>query len=345
MRSFRFAIAALVLLAAACGGARPRDAAGDRPGFGRASRDGGEAPAKTVPEPPRVAASPTANGTRARVFVKAAARALATDASRLYYGDTVDDGLFAIAKAGGEPTRLARRAPVSPTLALDGDAIVWVASPGDAVLRAPLAGGATPTVLRERGIFQDVAAHGSDVFITEALGAGGALLRVTGPTASRIATFDGAPRGVVADGSHAYVVTPTKLLRAPYAKGEVETLASGSGFDAPVLAGDAIYVLAEDRENHTNRPRVVAVAKSGGAPRTVARDVRDAPFAVAGGEILYFDAARPRLLAAPVTGGAPRVLAEDDAFQAPTAVVSDDTTVFVATGARESGAIFTIPRR
>jgi len=45
------------------------------------------------------------------------------------------------------------------------------------------------------------------------VGAGGALWRVSGTTPSRVAAFDGAPRAVMVDATHAYIITPTKILR------------------------------------------------------------------------------------------------------------------------------------
>lgn len=325
-----------------CSGARPRDLAGAR----RSRHDAAGEPAKgsmaasVPPDAPRrdvAMASPVAAGTRPKVIVRASARSLALDAKRLYFGDVIEDGVFMVPRIGGEPTRIARRAPTSAGLALDGENIAWVASPGDAVLRARIGGG-SPTVLRDRGSFSSVATDDGEVFITEVIGPGGALLRVTGATASRIATFDGPPRGLVVDGSYAYVVTPTKIFRAPHAKGEVEAIASATGLDAPVLQGEHIYVIADGGGARS----VARVAKAGGPLTTLATDVRDAPIAVFGGEVFYFDGARPQLRGVPVGGGKPRVLAEDEALASPSAVVADAEGVYVASGGRESAVVVQI---
>lgn len=329
-----------VALASGCGGpARGRDVAGDRRArtADTASTTGAYA---VVPEPPRVPDRASAKGERPRVIAKASARALAVDADRIYYGDSEDDGVYSIAKAGGEPLRIARHAPVSGALALEGGFITWIASPGDAVLRAPIAGGVQPTTLRDRGIFSDVAAVGEEVFIAEAIAAGGAILRVTGATASRLAAFDGAPRAVMADKTHAFVVTSTKIVRTPHHRGEVETIASGTRFSHAEIDEAYVYVVAEVEKGRA----VVRVPKAGGAVAIIVRDVRDAPIEVEGGEVFFFDAVRPQLRSVPVRGGDSRVVAEDEGFLTVSALEADASNVYVAQGVHETGLIVAVAR-
>lgn len=341
------ALAALVLvplLASACssGAARPRDIAGDR----RPRHDGVDGSidggaSGTVPEPPPVAVQPTVNANKPRLVARASTRALAVDATNLYYGDSEDDGIYAIPKAGGEPVRLARHAPVAGAMALDADSITWIGSPGDAVLRVPLRGGAQPTTLRDRGIFSDVATTKGDVFIVEALGAGGALLRVSGGSTTRVAAFDGPPRTVMTDATHAYVITPTKILRAPYPKGELETIATGTAFGSAEMDDTYIYLIAM-----VDRSRVVArIAKTGGPITTLATGVRDGPLEVAGDEVLFFDAMRPQLRAVPKNGGAAKVVVEDESLSGATALEADGRVVYIATGSREAGGIVAVERK
>jgi len=333
---------AVVPIGSACsGGPRARDVAGDRrPRRGQdASADA--TAADNVPEPPPVLVQPDASGKKPRVLARATSRALAIDATSIYFGNSDDDGIYAVAKEGGDATRLARRAPVAGAIAVDGDSVSWIASPGDAVLKVSLREGGQPTTLRDRGIFSDVASHGGDVFITEAIGAGGALLRVTGPTAARLATFDGAPRAVLADSTHAFVVTPTKILRTPHEKGALETVATGVGFAYPQMDDAFVYAVAEVGGARV----VVRLPKSGGPMTTLARDVRDAPIEVEGGDVIFLDATRTQLRSVPKTGGEPRVIADDEAFASVTAVVADASAVYVATGARETGVILAVERR
>jgi hypothetical protein len=331
-----------VPLAAGCSGpVRARDVAGDRRPRGASSGSGEPGSSLVVPEAPHQADSGPAKIEHPRVIAKASARALALDAAHIYYGDSDDDGVYAMAKTGGEPLRIARHAPVSGALALEDGHITWIASPGDAVLRAPISGGAQPTTLRDRGIFGGVAAVGEDVFITEAVSAGGALIRVTGPTASRLAAFDGAPRAVMADKTHAYVVTASKILRTPHQRGELETIATGNRFTHAELDDAFVYVVAEVDKGRA----VVRFPKAGGPLAVVARDVRDAPIEVEGGDLFFFDAVRPQLRSVRASGGESRIVAEDEGLGTVSALEADASTIYVAEGIHESGVIVAIPRR
>lgn len=332
-------LAPLALGACSTGRARPRDVAGDR----RPRRDTVDASSDAgasgmVPEPPPAFVPPPVNAKKPRLVTHASTRALAVDATNLYYGDSEDDGIYALPKAGGEAVRLARHAPVAGAIALDADSITWIASPGDAVLKIPLHGGGQPTTLRDRGIFSDVATVGGDVLVVEAVGAGGTLWRVTGATPSRIATFDGAPRTLMADATHAYIITPTKILRTPYPKGEIETIATGTSFGSAEMDDAFIYVVAA-----VDKSRAVArLAKTGGPMTTLVSGVRDGPIEVFGDEILYFDATRHALRAVPKTGGPSRLVVEDETLSGATAIEADGPTVYVAVGSRETGAIVAV---
>lgn len=334
------------LVGAGCsqGPARARDVAGDRRPRGELA-DGGPAAAgrgtAVVPEPPRPTEQTVVKGNRPRVVVKASARALALDASHVYYGDSDDDGVYSVAAAGGTPLRIARHAPVAGAIALAGSFITWIASPGDAVLRAPVASGVQPTTLRERGIFSDVAAIGNDIFITEAIGAGGALLHVVGATSTRLAAFDGPPRAVLVDKTHVYVVTPSKIVRTLHARGELEAVASGTRFTHCEIDEAFVYVVTDVDKGRG----VVRFPKTGGPAAVVARDVRDAPIDIEGGDLLYFDAARAQLRSVAVAGGESRVIAEDEGLATVSALEADATTIYIAEGVHETGAIVAIPRR
>ena len=294
-----------------------------------------------MPAPPPAVDPEQAKTSTAKLVAKASARALAVDDTHVYYGDSDDDGVYAIDKTGGTTVRIARHAPVSGALALEGGFVTWVASPGDAVLRAPTKGGPQPTTLRDRGIFSDVAAMGDDVFLTEAIAAGGALYRVTGTTATKLAAFDGAPRAVMVDKTHAFVLTPGKIFRVPRTHGELETVGSGSHFSHAELDDAFVYVVGE-----VDRGRaILRFPKAGGEQTVVARDVRDAPIEVFGGEVLYFDATRPALRGVPVGGGASRVVLEDENLSTVSAIEADEKNVYVARGIHETGAVVAIPRK
>jgi hypothetical protein len=274
------------------------------------------------------------------VVVKASARALALDEGHLYYGDSEADGVYAVAKAGGAPLRIARHAPVAGAIALEGGWVTWIASPGDAVLRAPIGGGVQPVTVRDRGIFSDVAASGDELFFTEAIAAGGALFRTSGTTTTKLATFDGPPRAVLADATHAFVVTPTKLLRTRHARGELETIATGLRFNHAELDGSDVYLVAEVEQVRA----VVRAPKAGGPIAVIARDVRDAPIKIEGGEVLFFDGGRPQLRGVNTSGGESRVLLEDEGFSTVSGIEADSKTIYVAQGIHESGVIVAIKR-
>lgn len=327
-------------VAGCSGAARPRDVAGDRrPRRDEPDSGPGDA-ASTVPAPPPAATTLAVIGKKPRVFARASCRAIALDKDTVYYGDSEDDAIYSMPKAGGTPVHVSRHAPVAGAIALEGESIAWVASPGDAVLRISAAKGGQPTTLRDRGIFSDVAYAGEHLFIAEALGSGGALIRITGATATRIAAFDGAPRAVMTDATHAYVVTPTKIFRTPHLKGEVETIASGKGFFNPEIDEKFVYSFAQVGGAHV----VVRLPKAGGPMTTIARDVRDGPAEIAGAEFYYLDANKPQLRVVPAGGGESRVVSEDESFATATAIEADEKTIYIAVGQRETGLILAVDR-
>jgi len=274
------------------------------------------APANVAPATPRI-----------EVLARASSRALATSATHVFFGDNEDDALLAVPKSGGDPVRVARRSPMREALVSDDEDLVWIASPGDVVLR--LAKGASePKVVRDRGVFTDVVAQ-DDVFFTEVVGRGGALLRVTGYTAASLATFDGSPRGLALTADQVYIATSNALLATPHRRGEVRVLAKGSAFSHPIVVGEALYATVA----LGGRRDLVRVPVRGGALETVARDVRDAPVAASRGSVLWFGG-EPTAL---IRDGA--VVATDERFAEVTALAVDGDGIFVATGHGEGGAV------
>lgn len=342
-------------LAVACAKRGPRDV-GNRAPPSELGADAGAAAARDVDGgPPRVVATPAAKGLKPRPLVRVDARALATDATHVYFGDSTADTLCALEKnppegARAEPTRIARPAPIAGALSVDSHdaALVWIASPGDLVLRVPIGGGA-PTTLRDRAIFTSVTAAGGDVFFTEARGSGGVLTRVTGTTAAQLATFEGAPRGLAVDTDDVYIATSSGLVEAPRARGAVSELASGRAFASPQVDSAWVYATAVDP---TSRSRaLVRVKKTGGPLETVATGVRAAPIAIHRGIVYWFDAARPALLASspvddrPAARTARRVVSDDPTFERVNALTVDDDGAFVATGSGEDARIVVVSIR
>lgn len=333
---------ALVALTACTGGAKDVSARRDRDS-GASELDSGVPP---VPTKPTSTARWDAAAPRPKIVVHASSRSLAVDRERLYYGDADDDTLYAVAKTGGDPVRLARRAPVAGTLAQGGDLLAWIATPGDVVfaLHLPVAKDAQPTTLRDKGLFADVAVAGGDVFIADVSGSGGTIVRTSGGAATVLAKLDAAPRAIVVDAERCYVVTAQKLLAVPRTKGDVQTLATGVGLEEPAIDDANVYVIGLETDAGTSRA-LYRVPKAGGDKTAIASGVRRAPIAAADGEVYFFDGERSRVLAVSAKGGTPRSLGWDDALARPNAIAVDETTVYVATGEREDGAVFALSRR
>ena len=305
---------------------------------------------RTEPQGERVIAKPAAMGQKPRVIASASARALVTDAERVYFGDDDDDVLYTLPKADvvrDTPVRIARRAPMPGGLSFDAHdrTLAWIGAPGDIVLRIPVGGG-TPTTVRDRGIFIDVVATGGDVFFTEARGTGGTLTRVTGNTAAHLADFEGLPRGIAVDGANVYLATSSRLVVSPRTRGEISELAKGAGFGHPVV--DDTWLYATEVAPNSRARLLVRMKKSGGRLETIATGVRDAPIALHRGTVYWFDDERPALLSAsmleaPTSGFTPSVLADDPMLGRVGALAVDEDGAFVATGYGESGRIAVIP--
>ena len=343
-----------ILSAGGCARRGPRDVGNQNPRSEFVDGPNGPSRAHDAgAEPERINAATSPAGRTPRPVANAETRVLALDASRVYFADPADDSLAAVPKsppadpATVTPTRIARRGPMPGALSIDvrEAALAWIASPGDTILRVPATGG-TPTTIRDRGIFTSVAAESGDVFFTEVHGDGGALTRVTGTTAARLATFEGTPHGVVVDGDNVYVATSSRLVATTRTRGDVSELARGVGFESPQVDETWVYATAVDPKSRARL--LVRAKKTGGTVETVATGVRDAPIALRGGIVYWFAADRPALLSRPVDAGqpaSPTVVSEDAMLEHVTALAIDDDGVYVATGTGESARIVVIALR
>lgn len=343
-------LAGALALSACSGGRGARDAR-DRPltkthaqNDGAAEQaDAGAVATTTV----RSVATPAPAGVKPSIVARANAFAIATTKTQVYFGDAEDDTLFAVPKknatGASAVTRIARRAPVSGALVADETSLTWIASPGDAVLRMPLDGSSAPTTIRDREIFTDVAASGGEVFLTGAAAGGGALTRITGPTAARLASFDVVPRSVFVDATSVFIVTTKSVLRTPRKRGEVTTLATGAGFGAATSDDACIYVSVVRGSSRA----ILRVPKYGGATNVTSSTdgVRDAPIAVRGGEVFFFDEARSALRAHAIDAKTTRLVSDDPIFERVSALAVDEDGAWVATGEASSGAVVHVPFR
>jgi hypothetical protein len=327
--AFRHLVIGMLAVSCACATRRgPKDVGLER--NPRSEFDAGATGTPGTTTQAHVPAKPVAS-TRIRVLAEASARAIAASATHVYFGDTEDDALYAVPKQGGEPSRVARRAPMRGALvANDGD-LVWIASPGDTILR--LAKDASePKLVRDRGIFTDVAVD-HDLFFTEASGSGGSLTRVTGFTTAVLASFEGSPRGIAVSSDHVYIATSTALLAAPRQRGTVTVLSRGASFSYPSLTEDSLVATVA----LGSRRDVVRVSKQGGPLQTVARDVHDAPIATRGNDVFWF--------AGEALYRNGTLVASDARLAEPDALAIDADGVYVAVGHGESGLIFAIDAR
>lgn len=322
----------------ACSTQRPRDV-GPRVKMNPRSEfeESGGGPIRRDPrEAPTDAGS---RGTRPRVLVHARARALATDATRLYFGDAADDVLYAMPKTGGTKEPLSRRAPSRDGLAVSDDSIVWIASPGDTILRASLSSPDRKETIAQGSVFAQVAADGGLVFFTLAVGQGGALDLVTKSAKPRIMTFAGPPRGLALDATHAYVVTPTRILRSSRERHDGQTIATGTALAGLALDERFAYTTAFVGGSRC----IVRAPKEGVSFTTVVKDVSSEIFAIRRGEVAYVDTGAAALRATSLATGATRIVSEDPSFAQVSSLLADDDGFYLATGEGESAHIAFVP--
>jgi len=366
-------LTATILAALACTRQGPKDLGNEnkRSEFGVAGTGSPYASSEVRRNPDAGAGNGNGNGSTAtaipagkkpKEIARANTRAMATNMTHLFYGDAEDDALFAIPKTGGDPVRVSRRSPIPGGLAFDSETstLSWIATPGDTVFRVGVNGG-TPTTVRDRGLFTDVATLGGDVFITEAQAGSGVVTRVTGNTAARLATIDGLPRGICVDAEHVYIATSTKLAMTSRTRGEVVELARGSSFSSPLViggkekdgGGGVIATTTAENQSTSTRRIVVRAKKRTGLSgtetwslETIATNVREAPTTVYKGIVYWFDADRPALLARAIAtpAASPQVVSEDELFDRPSAITVDEDGIFIAAGYGANARIVSIGR-
>jgi hypothetical protein len=272
-----------------------------------------------------------------RVVVDSSTRALAADASRLYYGNAVENSLFAIPKlGGGAPVVVGQPVPVE-IAAADGT-VAWIGNPGDAVYRV-LRIGDVPAKLAEGKVFTSIVTSRGDVYVTETSETHGVVRQLTGLTAGVLAELDGAPRSLALDDQFLYVLDATAVYAVPRAGGKPRRLAAG-GNDLARAKLDRDFLYATGLVG-TSRA-VVRVSKKGGEMAAVEYGVRDAPIAVYDGFVYYVSAGEPAIRRVPRGGGASVVIAHDDALNEVTALVVDSGGIYV--GCRDRILAFALPQ-
>ena len=262
-----------------------------------------------------------------RVLSRAHTEALATNDGRVYFGDEDSRGLFAVPKNGGD--RIVIGLPAPRAIAFGAGSVVWIGEPGDLVVRAPRGGG-PGEVIRRGGAytaFTALAADDADVFVGETTADGGELMRITGPTATLLAAFESPPRAIALDATDVYVQTAQKILRVGRKNGDVSVVTNGTALSRLAIDADGVYMT--DRVGPSRA--VLRVAKAGGAGSVLQHGVRDAPIAVLGSDVYYFEADQPTLRRVSARGGASTIVARARELARVTALAIDESGIFVGT--------------
>ena len=204
--------------------------------------------------------------------------------------------------------------------------------------------------VRTGATFTGVAVVGEDIFFAEEVdGKHGAVTRVTGTVASRLAEFAGVPRAVAADAAHVYVATsaPPKIVRSSRLRGELTeyTFGAGAGFSRIDVHGET-FVLGGEIEGKSG---IFTISKLGTAPVLLAaRPAGETDFARRGEAVYFLDRAANAVvcvnLGDRVVGdhvlhmGEARTVATSPALSAGRALVlHDDDWIYVATDGVSEG--------
>lgn len=262
---------------------------------------------------------------------------LAVDGTTVYYGTA--DELRSVPKTGGASAVLGEPGPAE--IVLTPAWIYWVSFARDRVLRVshdPASRTAPETVL-EGGPFFALGADGRDVWLTSGESDTGVLLHLApGAGAVRVAAFDGRAEAIAITGDEVFVQTRGGLYRVPQFGPSAGRVWSGT--DVSGLAVDDAFVYTSAQIGPSRA--LVRVPKQGGAVVELEHAVRDAPFALFGADILYFDADLPMLRRVTKRGGASTLVARSVALGEPTALVVDFTGIFVGS-AYDGGRVLALP--
>jgi hypothetical protein len=138
---------------------------------------------------------------------------LALDETRVYWADSLDEKIVAVAKNGGSPVVLAEGRGLPKSILAFRDALFWVEQRGESVWTMPKVGGSPRLVVQDFAGFAHLAAGPDGVFwINEAAVSGGfRVLRA--PLAGGDAT-PVAPASPAVDGIDALMVVGTDVLWA-----------------------------------------------------------------------------------------------------------------------------------
>ena len=174
-----------------------------------------------------------------------------------------------VGDAGVAPQTLASRLPGPWGVALDGTHVYWTnegtepAWSNGSVMRMPLEGGTSETLVTASDRPHAIAVHGDYVYIGSIAGTG-RLSRVkkTGGTEEPLNSGSGPVRALAIDDPNVYFVTDNNAYRLPLADGTPAELGTTSGGCGIAVDGTRVYWTAK------NGHAVYSAPKDGSSPAT-----------------------------------------------------------------------------
>jgi hypothetical protein len=138
---------------------------------------------------------------------------LALDDTRVYWADTLDEKIVAVAKDSGSPMVLAEGRGLPKSIVAFGDALFWVEQRGESVWTMPKIGGAPRLVVQDFAGFAHLAAGPDGVFWVNEAAVSGGFRVLRAPLGGGDAT-PVAPASPPVDGIDALMVVGTDVLWA-----------------------------------------------------------------------------------------------------------------------------------
>ena len=271
-----------------------------------------------------------------QVIARARTAALATDVDNVYFGDLARDELYAAPKRGGERIRIGDRAPLEIAL---GERITWIGAPGNILLAARPNGGSS-VLIQTSGLFTDVASDSRDVLVTNAMEASGVILRMTGSTASSVATLDVRPLELATDSMTAYVLSDRAIHAVRRTGGAPRVVLEGVSLAGLEVAGGFIFATGMVGPSRA----LLRISTSGGEPVVLERAVRRAPFSVFAEDVYFLDADQPELRRVAVLGGPSGFVARAPELARVTELVVDASGIYLATEDEIGPVVLGLPR-
>jgi hypothetical protein len=323
--------AALALAPAACGGRSALDASGGTPGTTGSG------------QPVLLASTPAGNF------------GVAVNATTVFW--TSEDGTVrSVPIAGGAVTTLATGQTNPEGIAADAVDVYWVnaGSFDGAVTSLPVGGGAPTLIASGQARPEFITIDAANVYWTTSDGGTVLTAPIGGGAASTLATVQPGPKGIAVSGDDVYWTNWGPGSGAP-GSGSVmshsalgglgeqpTTLASGQSYPSAIaLDATNLYWLDTDENQPTSKPRVMKMARSGGAPETLAVPSTSFVSSIAvDATRVYWTQGGPHdgaVMAVPIEGGTPVTLASNQPD--PLGIALDATAIYWVNNGNDTGSV------